>query len=461
MAHLTLSIDLDAELSKITQRQHLNDVHYVVQLVRHALAHNPKEIRIVSRKDGLWITQNGAPFNSEELSLLQQILAEDNPVPARQHALDRLEKEMGIGMLSLLRNNTRVTIDSGGRIYQADQGRLNIYQSEPAQGYVIHIIRNLANPETELRELTFFCSGAKTRILFNEKEINSAIKFEDQMFTCQFKDEKGEGMVGIPEKGEVCVLRYYKNGVRVGIRQFLPDDGFVYHGYFNATDPKFEPNYKDTINHGEVLMEENAIALYRSLRSYFTQFAGERADRLKKVLLGLDQDFWYEHLESMPAFHSNRETFVLTLNHLLKLVGRFGFIIYTVRPDAAAPPYVPCLTPEDVAFLQRELELPLHLLQLRSKKRWPKRKDPGQVTEVVPATLEEPARRLLEELNRERSFERFLYIRERSRIGEDTFGFKTIYLQVHHNFVEQAAESLRKGLVDISVLRYQLMAIAK
>lgn len=52
MIHLRFSIDMEAEIIKITQKQHLNRVHFLVQLVRHALSHQPNSIGIWSKKIG-------------------------------------------------------------------------------------------------------------------------------------------------------------------------------------------------------------------------------------------------------------------------------------------------------------------------------------------------------------------------------------------------------------------------
>ncbi len=460
MNPLHFSIDLEAEIQKITQKQHLNRVHFLVQLVRHALTHEPKCIGIWSEKTSLEISQDGRSFNDEEWpllkSLINQSLSEQDQLQA---ALTTLESRHGVAMLSLFMNFPQVQIETGCERLIVDNGQVHLKQTDnPVLGYRIRITRTSANPLEELTELQFYASGSKAPIYFNEKIINSPINFPNQILITRFKNQAGEGAVGIPEEDDLCSITYYKNGVRLGIKRFLPISGLVYHGYWNSGVKSFEADYGQSIGDGDRFIQHFSETLYREIVNHFPQFNLERKMRIKKLLLGLAGKQWFSHYGQIPLFHSGAESCALSLSDLIQLEKRYHGLPFHTRSARRGSPRFPKLLPEDIFFLRNSRKLQLKQLQQSAGSPIFKSKSPA--SRRVPAENLEPSQiRLLRALNFLDPYCIFNYTRKKSEAFTDHKGAGQVYLQIDHPLVVQALRQFRERPESVSVIKYQLLGL--
>ena len=459
-SYLTLSIDLDAEIAKITQKQYLNDVHYLVALVRHALVCRPGSIHITSTKATLEISHDGTSFPDDEWSLLDLILS---PRPqdwqTRQEALTRLEEHHGIAILALLVNAEHCEIQSGSRSLTSRAGVVSI-QAGLAQrpGYLISLRRD-ASPKTELRELSFFCAGATVPIYINGENINQAIEFSDQMLKMKFNLSEGSGAVGIPRIEDTCSLTFYKCGVRLGTRQMAPASGQIYHGYWDSHLTRFESDYRDSLTQGEAHLAEYAQLLYAAVPEHFEQFSHEDKIRLKKMLMRESGERWQQYYLEMPVFHSCRETFVLSLKHLQRLAGQFSAVPYSPRTHKDLPGFIPRLLPEDVFFLRTEMALAVKLVAAP-------RCGPG--LELPVASGEEPLnansdplqRRFAEEVAQDGQH-LIYFCPGRMGLATTRDGRTIVYLDETDDRVKEIIETYRQHTAAAGMLTYRLLALAR
>jgi hypothetical protein len=366
---LQLSIDLEAELRKITREQHLNQVHYLVQLVRHALAHRPRGITIASSRHQLELAQDGATFDEEEWQILKMLLLRPRtPEPVVQEVLSRLEERHGIAVLSLFHMFPSVELATADKRLSAAGGRSRLETGRRCLGgYRIRVQRDQRDLAAERRELEFFCAGAATVIRYNGRPINRPVKLADALLKVPFAFDSGLGAVGIPAAGDLCRFTYFKCGVRFGFKRFTPTDGLLLAGVWDDARPEFEPYYARSIRTGEFCLKAHGDLPYRAAAGRFDELDPESRRRIKQVLFGLPADGWAERFGALPLFHSVQREFVLTLRDLAALRERFEAVPFVSAPDSDLPGIIPCLGGGDVHFLRGRLGWPLKSCLRRPK----------------------------------------------------------------------------------------------
>lgn len=347
---LLFSIDLEAELRKIAQRQHLNDVNYLVQLVRHALRHDPGVIRIVSTRRCLTICQDGRPFPDSELELLQTIIGGDDLL-RQQAALGALEREHGITILSVLLSFSRVAVTSAMWTMTAAEGHLRVHPiAEAIPGYRIVIHRRLRGRDAERKELDFFCAGCVVPIHYNSVRINRPITLRGQVLSASAGGEAGRGELGIPLKATLSAMSYFKAGVRFGFRRFLDPRGMTVEGYWDSAHHGFEPHYEQSTRAGEAFLHAARITLFDEAAARFAALEIGQKQRVRPLgLLLLAHRPQWRHA---PLFDSVRQPFSLAMTHLEDLKERFGAIPCSLRFSPRLPRWVPRLALEEIKALR-------------------------------------------------------------------------------------------------------------
>ncbi|MBN1425021.1 hypothetical protein JXA88_10725 [Candidatus Fermentibacteria bacterium] len=363
-----LSIDLEAELQKIAQRQHLNNVHYLVQLTRHALRHDPGVIHIESTRRHLTITQDGTPFYDSELALLHVITGGDDFL-RRQEALGILEQEHGIAILSAILSFPKVVVASGGWIMVASGGRFRVEAtSNKAPGYRIVIHRCAPRRRVERKELDFFCAGCAVPIHYNGGQINRPMALRGQVLAAALCREDGNGELGIPFKAELSAMSYFKRGVRFGFRRFLDPHGITLEGYWDSSHRAFEPRYEQSIGAGEEFLHEAKEGLCREAASQFAALDVKAKERVRRAGLRLlsHRPEWRD----APLFDSVWRAFSFSMAHLENLERQFGVIPCSLRSSRRLPSWVPRLSSEQIHVL-RDMGHPVALLSVTPPRlRW-------------------------------------------------------------------------------------------
>ena len=459
---LHFSIDLDAEIQKITQRQHLNQVNYIVQLVRHALDHNPERIHIQASSTFLEIDQNGDAFDPGEWSRLLRIVNEQDAPEHRQEALSQLESTYGITLLSLILNFPRVEIESDGLRLVAISGQLSEQPGEnDASGYRIRLYRPKSLVKDEKSELEFYCAGSDIPISYNGRSINEAIRFAGQILTARFKTADGSGAIGIPLNGDTNVITLYKHGVRLGVKQTIPRDGALFHGYWSSHLTGYESNFSKSILVGERHLLSHLDLLYDAINDHFSDMNDRQRIRIKRVLFGRPGRQWLLRFGSLPLFHGCRRNFALSLRDLLALHKQFHDIPYSPVRSSGLPAFIPHLQPEDISFLRKRLKLGIKLTKVKKRacrlplRHYLKREEPYVDEDVGELSAEQAA--FLTGLNKGDFGVRFCFTNRESYSIPLENGSKLICLHFTDKNVVTALTQYRDKPDALSIIKYSLL----
>lgn len=456
LSHLQFSIDLDAELNKITRDQHLNDVHYLVQLVRHAMRHNPSRIQLDMQRNHLEFSHDGASLSMSESNCLWDLLNPESPKETRQAALHTLEKRHGIILLSLLRNSEEVSLRYIDHVLEGKQGRVSLYsEASEERGYRLILRGNRVNKTKEINELKYFCSGCKTPVVVNGKPINAPIVFQGQILIQAFDESGGDGYVGIPISGDVCTTDFYKAGIRVGTKTFMPRNGLLYHGYWNNQDVLFEDTYLESTKKGDATMEKWAIYLYAKIPEFFDGVSNETKARLKKLLMGLDHDIWDTKLESLKLFASPSSAWQLSMDDIEDLDQRFFYVPYTTQGRRTSLTNIPVLEGDEVAFLSNvgyELKL-VQAQPSKPKQSWRQR---GRLRDET--SLVQNEKDFLNRLNYWDTSNEYAFSEGPLFINKGTDGRQVICLPYSHPLVIHALKNGFKNTVEMVRFKYLILA---
>jgi len=460
-ASFSFSIDLSAELNKITQRQHLNDVHYLIQIVRHALTCKPDSIVMNSSRSLFYIYQDGHTISEEEWRLLQMLLLQTSTSTA-QEALTKLEEKFGIALLSLFLNNEAVELYSGDLCLISKDSKVQVTKNNRfVQGYELQLRRRLSSRGEELRELLFFCKGISVPLHYNGKAINQEIELPEQMFRVEFQIAEGHAVLGLPQSSDLCEFTYYKCGVRVGTRQFLPKKGRLFHGFWNSSYHGYESNYHKCIVEGEEHLAARADDLFVALEQHFDEFSEGQRNRLKKILLGLSESDWLHVFPMMPLFHSCRERYCLTMSDLIELRDRFEAIPYSPCMTSEMPGFIPFLESEDINFLEEEMDIPVKLCLTRPNPIGERRVEAKRIKPYPEGKLDAIRAVFLEALNKNDGFCSYRFTEEASALITEEDGRRSVFLQLDHAFVNDAVDRFHKEPKAVSALGYRLAAFAR
>ncbi len=466
-AALRFSIDLESEIRKITQRQHLNQVHYLVQLVRHALSRRPESIHVRIDKRFLVLSQDGESFPEDEWQLLQGLLRPESlSVTECQRALGKLEEYHGVAFLSLMMNAPRLEIQSGDTEWTCSMGRIqHLRRIAPIKGYRLRLVREGAAPREEAAELRFYCSGASAPLYLNGKKINRPFSFDGQILILRFRHHSGHGAVGLPLEGDLRSITLFKQGVRLGVKHSRPDGGLIFHGWWNSSLTHFESDYRESIERGERHLAFHVQRLYRQIGNHFASLGDPQKIRVKKLLLGLDGDSWQERFGKIPLFHACGKPFSLSLQDLLRLNPHFEGIPFNSRPGGGIP-FLPYLLPEDILFLHEKLQLETR--QCRAPRgRWPHRlfdffkRRPRRVPSHTPVEAGPDQKLLLRALHQDDPFCRYSFIQGPSRVVRDRKCRDWVLLQVDHPLVIEAVRTHERQPEMLPLLKHRLKALAK
>lgn len=459
---LSFSIDLKAELEKLTKKQYLNDVHYLVQILRHALRFRPGSVVIESSKKGLLLTQDGESISDQEWNLLSVLLLEGaGGDPDRvQDALNRLEHHYGIAMLALFLNSSEVELKSGRRGLYVRDGSFGAFEPQmEVVGHELFIKRHESvSKSEELRELNFFCAGMTTPLIYNGKSLNREIELEDQMLLSDFRAPGGRGMVGVPANDDLCSFTFFKQGVRIGSRQFLPRDGYLFHGWFDSFDDSYEANFERSLELGEKLIREQAGVLFSGIAEHYNSFSEKQQKRLRKIIFAFNERWWDLWFKDLGVFQGG-DGRPLRLDDLRVLAQQFGALPYGTARHPSLPAYVPVLGPEEINFLENRLEMQLRLCHSRGERVQTQSSSDDEPEEIE--DLDPHQQRFLEGLNQLDPMTRFIFTASSNCIQKRSGGRRLICLTTHGPLVEETLSRFRKDPDTLAMSGYQLIAMAR
>lgn len=451
------SIDLEAELRKISQRQHLNQVHFMIALVRHALTCDPTSIHIQQQQQKVTIAHNGHAFSLMERKLLEIVMDGLQHSDTRQEALSKLEKNHGVAVLSLFFNFDRVQIRSENWQLNWQNGGLQRQTSETAtEGYQIIIHGANTSIKKAREELNFYVGDCDVAVAFNGAPIKEPFQFKDPILLLRFENAHGRGQICIPAHGDLSTVTFMKRGVRFGVTRATPPSGLIYLAFWSSNATSYEGNFNKSIERGFEMIETECEKLYDAIRQHYRNLPEAHKLRVKRILVGATIPNWTQRFGNIPLFHSANAPFNISMRDLRTLLSRFGYIPYITQANASVPNFIPRLLPEDVHFLRHRFQMHLALYQGRNPSG---RSEPDQtnVLGLDPDALTITERLFLKALNSDDPYCRFSFAANQQASYIDTTGVRHVRLNREDATVQQAINAVEEDATMALPWKFRLL----
>lgn len=245
-----LSIDVDAHLEKLAANTFGSRSHYPVELVRLSLQRGAGRVEVELKPDRVVIRDNGRGIAKKQLTWLRELLTPNRPVRERESAIENLKTPPGIGLLAMFSPpSSRILIENAAvdekRTFLIEGGKMKESSSCSLEaGTRIVIFRKGDDINKERRILLDYCRAVPEEIILNGKALDKKpLLIPPPMVSLPVPSSHagvarslkegtsrhlGEGVVGVPLKGDLCKIRLLDQGIpyyHTGIR---PYKGFIF-----------------------------------------------------------------------------------------------------------------------------------------------------------------------------------------------------------------------------------------
>ena len=212
-----LTVDVDAELRKVTSAQLQGPWQIATELIRIAIRGGAHSISVNCRRRCLEIQAQGFALDQHSIHLLAKLIDENFPIHQRHQALVELERNEKFALLALAGLDTqRIEIYSssgeGIQLRVCEKSNVTVQAAtsrlERLTSFTINF-RKIQNSKIEwtIRESCRFC---QIPIQFNGRPIEQGLS--DVIIETSLQDPFA-GILGIPYKGESSRIWLLQNGV--------------------------------------------------------------------------------------------------------------------------------------------------------------------------------------------------------------------------------------------------------
>lgn len=232
-----LSIDVDAHVQKLAANTFASRFHYPVELVRLALARGADRVEVKMKPHKIEILDNGQGIGQEQMELLLSVLVPNQSPEVREQSVEKLKTRQGIGLLAIFSPSPgRVLIENAGREERKSiliEGR-NMKESASCtikEGSRVTLFRNSSDLNQEKAILQDYCRAVQKDIFLNGKAIEKkSILTPPAVVSLKLKASAGigEGVVGIPRKGDLCKIWLLDQGIPWYFVTLRPWKGFIF-----------------------------------------------------------------------------------------------------------------------------------------------------------------------------------------------------------------------------------------
>ena len=232
-----LSIDVAAHLKKLAAHTFGSRSHYPVELVRLALSRGAERVELTIKPGRVEIQDDGREIEASQLESLSRLLTPDRPAGERELAIESLKTRQGIGLPAIFSPSPhRVVIENASRIEKKSiliKGGTLIESTSCGidSGTRIIIYRNGGDVKQEKEILQDYCRAAPKDIVVNGKALEKKALLTPPPIVALKLDGSqgvGEGLVGIPIKGDLCKILFLDQGIPYFGATLRPWKGFIF-----------------------------------------------------------------------------------------------------------------------------------------------------------------------------------------------------------------------------------------
>lgn len=236
-----LTIDVDAEIRKLSTCQLASEAERCVELVRLSVRLGASAVNVGVDRRAATIVASGARFAEAALGQLAILADASRPAAERHEAFVGLEATYGPGLVSLAAAPwAEVTTDHGGggsRWTLRTRRRSQMQSRPPAPAAVTFRVGRSGSPGETQRAVAAACAFAGLPIVVNDRRTSRGLHVEDCLLTTRSVVERFEVLVGLPRRGALSRTIVLLNEIVYKDRYRLSRRGFVHAAVVWAAGP--------------------------------------------------------------------------------------------------------------------------------------------------------------------------------------------------------------------------------
>ncbi|MCP4499850.1 MAG: hypothetical protein GY822_07800 [Deltaproteobacteria bacterium] len=238
------SVDLQRALEVLVEKQHLNQAHFAVGLIRKLLLHGARHIDVVTKRRSFSVSFDGDSIAQDEVDHLRTVLDKSVNFSERLHALSCLETKYDLTLLTLCMTNPGLEV-RGPVSFAVEKERINALPSSTGRTKIF-FQRRKGKPKEETLEIAFYCNGARASLTVNGRALQSELPFLSTDALLYLRNENSEVWIGWPRPATCGQLRYFKHGVYFGLAK-RPRWPLPIEIRFNSLLHDVEDNFRESI----------------------------------------------------------------------------------------------------------------------------------------------------------------------------------------------------------------------
>ena len=366
MTRPLLSIDVEAEIRKLTGQRFKTPADYAVELLKWAATQRPMRIDVAVTRATFGLSHDGEGLSPRLTRDLAALFDRRRPEEERHEALVAIEgvaPEL-LAAFAVSGGRVRITTPSGNRVtayeYSRDGTVLRVDPGDDDR-LTISIRGRGRDPALERRMLREAGRHSIVPIFIDGERVNHGPKLDDTVVQVDLRNERLHGVVGLPSKSDLVRVVRLRRGIRVEERLLASVGGMILHAVIDESDDDFEATSGTLRRAGR--------RLYRRVAQMYEELTDERRARAFELLLTR-----YEHTRE-PELLEGVRTFAVASGQPLDLDGvrrlAAGGQLHAISLDEPPRRYdlsgrtVLRLTTRQRRFLEKELGVQLWVPSLR------------------------------------------------------------------------------------------------
>jgi hypothetical protein len=354
------SLDVEAEIRKLTNRRYKVSFESVLDLVRAAMGWGARSIRISMSKRALSITAKGVKPQAAAFQLVERIYDSSRSPEERQHALDELEKAHGLYMMGAFFRNPRMVAiewwatDGMRGIRFTKKGGPVRYVPKGRSALKIAVTRRFGGAK-ERRAVCERCRFSEVPVFMNDFPVSGGRRVEQSLLQVDVVKEGLDGVVGLPSEGDVSCVTRLEKGI-ISDEVVIPITGGL---LYSAVVEDGGREWDETVQ----VLRSAGRTLYYRLAERYEKLSDEGKERALELLF---DRYWHTRrddlLKGVRAFH-RIDGAPLDFLQVRALVSADG--VLAIDRDASPSHYdlknriVLSLTKKQRQFLESNLEIVL------------------------------------------------------------------------------------------------------
>jgi hypothetical protein len=300
MSRPLLTIDVEAEIRKLTGQRFKTPADYAVELLRWSAARRPIRIDVAVTRASFTLSHDGeglAPGAIRELGALFDRRRPDAERHAALVAIEEAAPEL-LAAFAVPGGRVRIATPSGARVTAYEYARGGaVLRVDPGDDdrFTVSIRGGRRDPELERRLIREAGRHSIVPVFVDGERINHGPRLDDTVVQVDLRNDRLHGVAGLPAKSDLVRVVRLRHGILFEEKLLASIGGMVFHAVVDEGGDDFEAT--------TATLRRAGRRLYRRMAEMYDELTDDRRGRAFELLLARHEHTREpELLEGVRAF---------------------------------------------------------------------------------------------------------------------------------------------------------------